>query len=69
MQENKYKICSDSIKRLRYELILSQDAFAKALDVSYATISGWETGRRSPNYRSIRKMIDLAKQNNIQFQV
>jgi len=37
---------------------LSQDAAAKVVDVSRQTISGWETGKRSPPLDDVRALLD-----------
>jgi len=67
MQENSYKIEPEAVKKLRHDLIMSQNEFASLLQVSYAAVSGWENGRRSPNYKSIRKMLEVAKKHDIEF--
>lgn len=38
-----------SLKRIRELLGLSQRAFAKALNVRYATVSDWECGKSEPH--------------------
>lgn len=40
------------IKMIREEQFLSQEAFAKELGVSFATINRWEAGTCYPNYRA-----------------
>ncbi len=42
------------IKELRESLFLSQEAFAKELKVSVATINRWETGKVRPNISAMK---------------
>ena len=44
---------SEKIKTLRQECLLSQEAFAKELGVSFATVNRWETGKTQPNIQSL----------------
>ena len=45
---------SEKIKNLRQERLLSQEAFAKELGVSFATVNRWETGKTQPTYKALR---------------
>ncbi len=42
---------SEKIKNLRQERLLSQEAFAKELGVSFATVNRWETGKHSQHIK------------------
>ena len=42
---------SEKIKTLRQECLLSQEAFAKELGVSFATVNRWEMGKTQPMYK------------------
>lgn len=42
------------IQQLRNKLRLTQKEFAKAINVSIQSVSAWETGKKSPSYRSIK---------------
>lgn len=53
------------IKDLRERLILSQEDFAKLLDVSFSTVNRWETGKYEPTIKVKRKIIELCNNNNI----
>lgn len=46
----------DAIKTLRNKMILSQMEFAKMLDVSFATVNRWETGKYAPTIKARRKL-------------
>ena len=45
------------VKSIRAQLSLSQENFAHALGVSFATINRWENGKTSPS-RLARKQFD-----------
>lgn len=53
------------IKDLRERLILSQEDFAKLLEVSFSTVNRWETGKYEPTIKAKRKIVDLCINNNI----
>lgn len=53
------------IKDLRERLILSQEDFAKLLEVSFSTVNRWETGKYEPTIKAKRKIVDLCISNNI----
>ncbi len=56
---------AENIKKLRFELCVSQSEFAKLLKVTSSSISHYESGKRSPNFSAMRKIILLAKSKNI----
>lgn len=53
------------VKELRLKLILSQQEFADLLNVSFASINRWETGKHEPTIKVKRKIVELCKQHNI----
>ncbi|HHU80043.1 MAG: helix-turn-helix domain-containing protein [Bacilli bacterium] len=53
------------VKELRVKLILSQQEFADLLNVSFASINRWETGKHEPTIKIKRKIVELCKTNNI----
>lgn len=53
------------VKELRLKLILSQQEFADLLNVSFASINRWETGKHEPTITIKRKIVELCKENNI----
>lgn len=53
------------VKELREKLILSQQEFADLLDVSFASINRWETGKYEPTIKAKRRIVELCKENNI----
>lgn len=58
---------SDSIKKLRQKLFLSQEEFAKELCVSVSTINRWETGKVKPNITAMKKIKNFCNKNNLKF--
>lgn len=53
------------VKELRVKLILSQQEFADLLNVSFASINRWETGKHEPTIKAKRKIVELCKENGI----
>mgnify|MGYP004690623947 FL=1 len=58
---------SDTIKKLRQKLFLSQEEFAKELCVSVSTINRWETGKVKPNITAMKKIKNFCNKNNLKF--
>lgn len=56
---------SEKVKYVRKKLYLSQNALAKAVGVSYPTISRWENGHCEPNLVQEAMFSDFCKKNNI----
>ncbi len=54
------------IVSLRNKLILSQEEFAKLLDVSFASVNRWERGHHEPTIKVKRKIVELCKQNDVE---
>ncbi len=52
---------------LRKSLGLSQRAFAKLMDTSYAAICRWEKGNRAPRGDTLNKFYKLCRENGIVF--
>ena len=60
---------SDEIKAIRQECFLSQEAFAKELGVSFATVNRWETGRTRPTYKTMKLIDDFCRSRHIDFSI
>ena len=58
--------CKD-IKLIRQKSLLSQEAFAKTLGVSFTTVNRWESGKSKPSYRTMKLIDDFCKEHNIDF--
>lgn len=59
---------SEDIKRIRRLSFLSQEALAKELNVSFATINRLETGKTTPSYKTLKEVDDFCKNKNIEFE-
>lgn len=60
---------SDDIKNIRQKCFMSQEAFAKELGVSFATVNRWESGKTKPTYKTMKMIDDFCKQRKIDFDV
>ena len=60
--------CND-IKVIRQKCFLSQEAFAKELGVSFATVNRWESGKTKPTYKTMKLIDDFCKRQNIDFDI
>lgn len=60
---------SDDIKTVRQQSLMSQEAFAQALGVSFTTVNRWETGKSKPSYKALNMIDEYCKANNISFDV
>lgn len=57
------------IREIRLHCLLSQEAFAQALGVSFTTINRWESGKSLPSYKTMKLINDYCKVNNIEFNI
>ena len=60
--------CKD-IKSIRQKSLLSQEAFAKVLGVSFTTVNRWECGKSKPSYRTMKLIDDFCKERSIDFNI
>ena len=60
---------SEKIRQIRHQRFLSQEAFAKELGVSFATVNRWESGKTKPTYKTMKLIDDYCRSNNIDFDV
>ena len=60
---------SDDIRVIRQKCFLSQEAFAKELGVSFATVNRWESDKTKPTYRTMKLIDAFCKKNGIEFDV
>lgn len=59
---------ADIILKLRVGLNMSQQAMANFLGVSFASISRWERGLYEPTKLVKVRILELAKENNIELE-
>ena len=60
---------SENIKKIRQQRFLSQEAFAKELGVSFATVNRWESNKSKPTYKTMKLIDDYCRSNNIDFDI
>ena len=60
---------SETIKQIRQKHFLSQEAFAKELGVSFATVNRWESGKTKPTYKTMKLIDDYCKEKGIEFDI
>ena len=60
---------SADIKAVRQQSLLSQEAFAQALGVSFTTVNRWESGKSKPAYKAMKQIAEFCKANNIDFDI
>ena len=58
---------SELIRIMRKKALLSQENFAKALNVSVGTINRWENAKNKPNITAMKKIKAFCEGNNIPF--
>lgn len=62
-------VFSDDIREIRQKCFLSQEAFAKELGVSFATVNRWESGKTKPTYKTMKLIDDFCRNRQINFDV
>lgn len=59
---------SSQVKRIRNELLVTQEELASMLGVTFATINRWEKGHHEPSMRQKRAIRNLCKKRGISFE-
>lgn len=59
---------SEELKRLRQRTFMSQEAFAKELNVSFSTVNRWEGGRTKPNLAAMKSIKEFCVSHGIAFE-
>ena len=58
---------SDEIKKVRQHCFLSQEAFARELNVSFSSVNRWEGGRAKPNLVAMKSIKEFCTSHDIDF--
>ena len=58
----------EMIKLTRQKLLMSQEIFAKEINVSVATINRWENGRSKPNLLAMKSIKEFCEKYNLPFE-
>ena len=56
---------AEKMQIVRKSLFMSQEAMAKELGVSFATVNRWEKEKCEPGYKAQKAFSDLCEKNNI----
>ena len=59
---------AEKMQTVRKQLFLSQEAMAKELGVSFATVNRWEKGKCEPGYKAQKAFYDFCKKNDVNFE-
>ena len=57
----------EELKRIRQRSFLSQDAFAKEVNVSFSTVNRWESGKTKPNLSAMKSIKEFCNRNKEDF--
>ena len=58
---------TEELKSIRQHSFLSQEAFARELDVSFSSVNRWESGRSKPNMTAMKRIKSFCKTHSINF--
>ena len=58
---------SEELKSIRQHSFLSQEAFARELNVSFSSVNRWESGRAKPNLVAIKSIKEFCEAHDIDF--
>ena len=58
---------SKEIKMLRERLYLTQNEFAKALNVSFSTVNRWEKGKARPNISTMKEVKKFCENKEVDY--
>ena len=59
---------SEVIKVTRQKALMSQEDFAKAIDVSLASVNRWECGKSRPNLTAMKAIKKFCETNNLPYE-
>jgi len=58
---------SELLRISRQKTFMTQEAFAKTIHVSVATINRWENGKSKPNLSAMKRIKEFCEQNGLQY--
>ena len=59
---------SEVIKVTRQKALMSQEDFAKAIDVSLASVNRWECGKSRPNLTAMKAIKKFCENNQLSYE-
>ncbi len=60
---------AEELRNIRQHCFLSQEAFARELNVSFSSVNRWEGGRAKPNLSAIKSIKEFCDAHDIDFSV
>lgn len=60
---------SENIKKVRTEMLMSQQEFADALGVAFSTVNRWENGRGKPTYKTMKAIDAFCKEHGLSYNI
>ena len=58
---------SEELRNIRRHSFLSQEAFARELNVSFSSVNRWEGGRSKPNMEAMKSIKAFCETHNVDF--
>ncbi|MBQ7645170.1 MAG: helix-turn-helix transcriptional regulator [Spirochaetales bacterium] len=58
---------SEELRNIRRHSFLSQEAFARELNVSFSSVNRWEGGRSKPNMEAMKNIKAFCETHNVDF--
>ena len=55
------------LKRIRQRCFLSQQAFAKEINVAFSTVNRWESGKTKPNLTAMKSIKEFCSRNDVDY--
>ena len=55
------------LKRIRQRCFLSQQAFAKEINVAFSTVNRWESGKTKPNLTAMKNIKEFCSRNDVDY--
>ena len=60
-------IFAKELKAIRQHCFLSQEAFARELNVSFSSVNRWESSKARPNLAAMKRIKDFCSREGIDF--
>lgn len=57
----------EEIKKARQRCFLTQNDFAKAINVAFSTVNRWEGGKAKPNLSAMKSTKEFCLKNDIEY--
>ena len=58
---------SEEIKRIRHRCFLTQENFAKEIQVAFSTVNRWEGGKAKPNLSAMKNIKEFCHRNDVEY--